>query len=109
MRALRLIGLAGVVSAALATSGGATTPGADGLIVFAQEVKGHYQLFTIRPDGSGAKQITHSKADVLNPDWSPDGKTLVAEFDRAKTAGFSLLTADGTDERNLTPKGFQAA
>ena len=52
MRALRLIGLAGVVSAALATSGGATTPGADGLIVFAQEVKGHYQLFTIRLHGT---------------------------------------------------------
>ena len=93
---------------ALASSGGATTPGANGLIVYAQEVAGHYQLFTIRPDGSGANQITHVRAgDAVNPDWSPDGGKIVVELDLAKTAAIGLMAADGRGLRTLTPKGFQ--
>jgi Tol biopolymer transport system component len=108
VRALRLIGLAAVLAGAVAAAGGATTHGTNGLIVYAQEVKGHYQLFTIGPDGSGAKQITHiPRADVLNPDWSPDGTTLVTELDLAQNAEIGTVSADGTGLRILTPSGFQ--
>jgi hypothetical protein len=32
---------------------GATTPGPNGRIVYAQEAQGHFQLFTVRSDGTG--------------------------------------------------------
>jgi Tol biopolymer transport system component len=99
---------AAVVVALTATLAAMATPsGRNGLIVYAQELRPeHYQLFTIRPDGSGAKQITRAN-NALNPDWSPDGRTIVAEIDAQSGAGITLLSATGTLNRNLTPKGFQ--
>ena len=77
--------------------------------MYAQELRPeHYQLFTIRPDGSGAKQITHLVV-ALNPDWSPNGKTIVAEVTNKSGAGITLLSPAGTVIRNLTPKGFQGS
>jgi Tol biopolymer transport system component len=105
---LRSTLIAAFGAAAVAASASATTPGKDGLIVFAQEVKGHYQLFTVRPDGSGARQITHVRAgDALNPDWAPDGKRLATELDLKRGAEIATLAANGSGLKVLTPKGFQ--
>ena len=79
----RILALESTVVVALTAALGATAtpPGRNGLIVYAQELRPeHYQLFTIRPDGSGAKQITHV-VNAANPDWSPNGKTIVAEVE----------------------------
>ncbi len=101
-----------VVSAALLTGVAATgaamssTPGNNGLLVYAMEVNGHSQLFTLRSDGSDARQITKG-LDWVNPDWSPDGQAIVVERDGTSRASIVRLTADGTGLRNLTPKGFQ--
>jgi Tol biopolymer transport system component len=101
------LGTAVVVALIAAIGATATTPGRNGLIVYAQELRPeHYQLFTIRPDGSGAKQITHV-VSAVNPDWSPNGMTIVAEVVRKSGAGITLLSTTGTVTRNLTPKGFQ--
>jgi Tol biopolymer transport system component len=101
------LGTAVVVSLAAAIGATATPPGRNGLIVYAQELRPeHYQLFTIRPDGSGAKQITHV-VNVVNPDWSPNGKAIVAEVVSKNGAGITLLSPTGSVTRNLTPKGYQ--
>ena len=43
-----------------------------------RQVGKHVQLFTIRPDGSGSRQLTHlADSDALNPEWSPDGRRIV--------------------------------
>jgi Tol biopolymer transport system component len=96
----------GILVALIAALGAtATPPGRNGLIVYAQELRPeHHQLFTIRPDGSGAKQITHL-VNVVNPDWY--GNTIVAEVVSNSGAGITLLTAAGSIIRNLTPKGYQ--
>ena len=100
------LGMAVLVLVA-ATAATATPPGRNGLIVYGQELRpDHYQLFTIRPDGSEAKQITHV-LNAGNPDWSPNGKTIVAELDAKNGAGITLLSPTGTAIRNLTPKGYQ--
>jgi Tol biopolymer transport system component len=84
-----------------------TTRGTNGLIVYTQELRpDHYQLFTVRPDGSGVKQITHA-VNAGNPDWSPDGTKIVAELERAQGGGISLMSANGGGARNLTPEGEQ--
>lgn len=103
----------GVVIAALACAGAAqsTTPGANGLIVYAQEVRPeHVQLFTIQPDGTGRRQITRGSASSVNADWAPNGRSIVYELDRgatAGTAGVAVMSADGSGRRILTAKGFQ--
>jgi Tol biopolymer transport system component len=101
------LGTTVVVALTVALGATATPPGRNGLIVYAQELRPeHYQLFTIRPDGSGAKQITHL-VNAANPDWSPNGKTIVAEVESKSGAGITLLSPTGTVIRNLTPKGYQ--
>ena len=101
------LGTAALVVLIAATGATATPPGRNGLIVYGQELRPeHYQLFTIRPDGSAAKQITHV-VNAVNPDWSSNGKTIVAEVESKSGAGITLLSPTGTVIRNLTPKGYQ--
>ena len=101
------LGTAVVVALIAALGATATPPGQNGLIVYAQELRPeHYQLFTIRPDGSGTKQITHLFS-ARNPDWSPNGKTIVAEVESKNGAGITLLSPTGSVVRYLTPKGYQ--
>jgi len=81
--------------------------GNNGLIAYALEVGADQtQLMTVHPDGSGAKRIGRG-LNALNPDWSPDGQTIVAEVGKADRAGISLFSADGHLIRDLTPAGFQ--
>ena len=99
----------GVVVVVLAGAGAAQTtpPGANGSIVYAQEVNGHVQLFTIRPDGSERQRITKGGLGAYNPDWSPNGRMLVAELETRNGAGINLMSPEGRGVRNLTPKGYQ--
>jgi Tol biopolymer transport system component len=105
----RRVVLAAALVAALAAIGAAksTTGGTNGLIAYVQEVNGRPQLFTIRPDGTGAKRITGAVVAGTNPDWAPDGRMIVAEIESASGAGVTLIRPDGSNARNLTPKGYQ--
>jgi Tol biopolymer transport system component len=96
-----------VVGLAAAGAAESTTRGANGLIVYAEEVRGHLQLFTIRPDGSGAKQLTKASVAADSPDWSPDGRRIVFGLESEDRAGIAVMSADGTGLRILTPRGFQ--
>src|SRR5262245_18048169 len=109
IRARVRIGVAALLAAgaAIVAAGAlATTPGRNGLLVFHAEVNGHNQLFTIAPDGSGLKQVTHftDASDASNADWSPDGKRIVFERDFPYPhAGVYTMNADGGDVKAVTP------
>jgi dipeptidyl aminopeptidase/acylaminoacyl peptidase len=66
--------LAGLI---LAGPAHATFPGPNGQIAFADGTTG--QLYTINPDGTGLRQLTHlsSPSYPTRPDWSPDGRRIV--------------------------------
>ena len=101
-----LVAMASMLS--VVSSAQSTTPGANGLIVYGQEVApDHYQLFTIKPDGSARMQITHGASGAVNPDWAPNGRTLVFGLEKESTAGIAVIAAAGGKPRVLTPKGFQ--
>jgi Tol biopolymer transport system component len=102
-----------VAAIVAATSSQATTPGRNGLIVYAKEARegyGVYQLFTIRPDGTGRRQITRVEGSAFLPEWSPDGKLIAFQHETspgqpAANVSVALISARGTGLRDLTPTG----
>ena len=105
--AIAVLGLAlAVLLCLLVTSSThATTPGANGRILYSKLVGDYFGLFTILPDGTGATRIASSvTGDVINADWSPDGGSIVFENDRpdAKGCRIMLMAADGSGLTDLT-------
>lgn len=106
---MRYLALAAVVLlAALATSttASATLAGKNGLIAFyAVTPDEGAQVFTVRPNGHDLRQLTHAPGEGVNPDWSPDGGTIVYEHDwdtDALCATVDLLDPDSTGRVSLT-------
>jgi Tol biopolymer transport system component len=62
------------------------------------------QLFTVKPNGRGLRQLTHLPGNSYNPAWSPDGSKIV--FARNHTVGpeadLYTMNADGTYIRRIT-------
>jgi Tol biopolymer transport system component len=100
--AIAIASVLGVVQSAQST-----TSGTNGRILYQQEVNGKVQLFTVRPDGTGRRQITHGPTESVNGAWSPDGKSIVLEREWPDHAGVVVMDADGSNVRDLTPSGLQ--
>ncbi len=47
------------------------------LIMFSRLDKGDYEIFTIKPDGTGARRLTSSPGNDAHQGWSPDGEHIV--------------------------------
>jgi len=109
-RHLVLAALLAVAASALAGPA-ASMPqsGPGGLIVFHKEGEafGDGQLFTIRPDGTHLRQLTHGPTSSLNADWSPDGTTIAFAHYLPDRSPVSLMNADGSNVRDVTPEGNQ--
>jgi TolB protein len=69
---------------ALATPAHATFRGNNGRLAFRRYLNNahsHGAIFTIKPDGTGERQVTHPRSGVLDaePDWSPNGEWIAFE------------------------------
>jgi TolB protein len=91
----------------------ATFSGENGRIAFRRflnEERTWGAVFTIRPDGSGERQITRPPQGYVdrNPDVSPDGRRIIFEregVDCGPDCGYDevfVVNADGTHLRQLT-------
>lgn len=115
MRYLVVATLTALVAAVvLSTSAEATAPGANGRIAFRTYFDGQQSwggVFTINPDGSSTRQLTHPRRGTVDdqPSWAPDG-SLIA-FSRLQEGGLShvwVMAPDGTGRRpvgRLCPPG----
>jgi len=74
-----------VALAGTAREAEATFPGTNARIAFASDrttgtgvdnPTGDREIFTIKPDGTGLKQITHNTTDDISPVFSPDGQQI---------------------------------
>jgi Tol biopolymer transport system component len=86
----------------------ATFPARNGPIAFVADKGSGDQIYTVRPNGHGLRQITHVGGEALNPDWSPDGSQIAFALNECSVA---IMNADGTSRRVLpseTPGGCEA-
>jgi len=60
-------------------------------------------LFTIRPDGSDATQLTSGRSDDDRPSWAPGGGRLVYENSHE---GITTMRADGSHRRVVNDRGW---
>jgi TolB protein len=47
------------------------------LIMFSRLAEGNYEIYTIKPDGSGMKRLTNARGNDAHMGWSPDGEFIV--------------------------------
>jgi TolB protein len=76
----------------------------NGRIAYALDKESGAQIYTIKPDGTGQRQLTHVDGDVVSLDWSPNGREIVFEVDHPNETGCSIeiMNADGSNIRDLT-------
>ena len=85
------------------------------LIAFTSNRDGDYEIYTIRPDGTGLTRLTNSPGNDAHAAWSPDGKWIAFSSGRGgfkdemarggggqPTPDIFVMRADGSDVRRLT-------
>ena len=100
----------------------AWSPTAD-LISFTADLDadGDSDIYTVRPDGSGLKRLTHAAGNDAHQSWSPDGRWIAFTSARQgfkdesvlhpgnpqPTGEITVMRADGSDSRVLTDNPFE--
>ena len=101
IRFTAILALLAPVAAVQAVPASATAPDRNGLIVFRAAAAEGDQLFTVRPNGTHLRQITHVPGDAANPDWAPDGRHIAFGWGNASGARISVVESDGSGLRTL--------
>jgi Tol biopolymer transport system component len=97
----------GALAAIVSSPSRATSAAPNGLLAYQSMVGGHTQLFTVRPDGSGVRQVTHLiDSNAINAAWSPDGKRIafVRNWNNGNKQQVYIMNADGSGLRSLGGK-----
>jgi TolB protein len=74
-------------------------------ILFASDMDGSTQLYTIRADGKQLKKISNLPAIRGRSDWSTDGQYIVTYSGEPWHREVYIMNADGTNARVLSPAG----
>jgi Tol biopolymer transport system component len=100
------------LTAGLALAGrpaGASFPGQNGLIVFASDrttgvvnPSGDSEIFTMKPDGTGIRQLTFNTASDSVPAFSADGRRIVFRSNRDGNDEIYAMNSDGSEQRRIT-------
>jgi hypothetical protein len=75
-----VVTLVGAVLLMMSEPAGAAFPGTNGKIAFASNrvtllnLQGDFEIFTMNPNGTGAKQLTFNAGNDIEPTLSPDGR-----------------------------------
>ncbi len=80
------------------------SPRGDKIVYQADDGKGHVNVFSVSPDGSGVRQLTAGKGNDGQPVWSRDGNFIFWRSDQNGSGwGIFVMRADGTHARRLIP------
>ncbi len=89
-------------------------------IVFSRLANDNFDIYTIRPDGTGLRRLTDAEGNDSHPAWSPDGEYILFSssrfgfkdeaplFDIPQPYGeLFIMNADGSDQRALTDNKWE--
>jgi Tol biopolymer transport system component len=74
----------------------------NGKIVFVSKRDGNFEIYSMKPDGSGVKRLTNNAADDTEPNWSPDGTHIAFTSNRDGDKEIYVMDADGGNQKRLT-------
>ena len=107
-RLAALVAVAGATSLGVLAAGPpathATFPARNGRIAFQVDKGSGYEIYTIKPNGTGLRRLTHVKGDATAADWSPNGSRIAFSLDRPNECRVAIMSADGSDRRVLPSK-----
>lgn len=85
---------------------GPTWSSRDLISFFSRKGGNAINAWTVRPDGTQARQITNQAGESRQPWWSPDGRTLALSADHG-SGNFQvwLMNEDGSGSRAITAAG----
>jgi TolB protein len=94
-----------LVAAVLPAHSHATASGRNGEIAFTRQVNTIYQVFTVRPDGTRLRQVTHGLGGGQHGiSWSPNGRGLLYTLGRIDgTDRIAKSRADGSGAEVVSP------
>lgn len=103
------IAMTSTVKAAIAMSevpstavAGAPTPTASGVLAFASDRDGNWEIYVMDSNGQNVHNLTRNPADDTQPVWSPDGSKITFISNRDKNQEIYVMDADGQNLHNLT-------
>lgn len=78
-------------------------PAIGGRVAFHSDRDGEIDIYVMNADGSDVLRLTDAPGRDFEPDWSPDGATIVFSSDRddPDNAHLYLMDADGGNQRRL--------
>ncbi|MEP5611764.1 MAG: biopolymer transporter TolR, partial [Cyclobacteriaceae bacterium] len=68
-------------------------------IVFNSNRDGDDEIYVIRVDGSGLRQLTNNDDDDYTPFWSPDGDFISFGSNRDGNSEIYVMKADGSEQK----------
>lgn len=104
-------GLLGVASTSTASAGADSAPLiVNGRIAFSTgfiqpdpDPEGHSQVYTVNPDGTDVRQLTHvpEGSQAGDPDWSPNGRRIAYVSNVSGDFSVMVMYADGSGKHAL--------
>ena len=77
-------------------------PSPDGEWVAMCSMLGQEDIYVVRADGTGLRQLTNDAANDRGPEWSPDGKRLAFFSNRGGEYNVWMIDADGSNLQQIT-------
>jgi Tol biopolymer transport system component len=69
-------------------------------------VGGNGEIYVMKADGSGKRNLTRNPAHDGRPSWSPDGRRIAFVSNRdGRRLEAHVMNADGSGQRSLTTRG----
>jgi hypothetical protein len=103
-RTTRLLAVAAVVAMAFVALHGVLAQGepGPGLVVFASNLTGNYEIYVLNPATGLSTQLTNNTAQDIEPMWSPDWSKIVFASNRDGDYEIYVMRSDGTSVQQLT-------
>ena len=69
---------------------------------FESNVAGNFDIYTVKPNGTGLVRLTSSADQEISASWSADGQQIAFASNRGGAWDLWIMNADGSDQRRLT-------